>query len=213
VKTDDLIAALALDAAPVGPRGLDLRLVGAALAAAVLIGALVVVGIGVRPDLSSAMLGPTFWLKAGYTAVVAVAGGWLMSRLGRPGASVRGPLTGLLCVLAVAVVAGAANLMMAPPEMRMHTWLGHSWSFCARAITGLSLVAAPFIFFAGRSFAPTRPVLSGFVAGLTAGAIAATLYGLACNESTAAFVATWYSLGILAAGAVGAVVGRLLPRW
>ena len=64
-----------------------------------------------------------------------------------------------------------------------------------------------------RRLAPTRPMLTGAAAGFAAGALAATLYGLHCPEQAAAFVATWYTLGIGAATALGAIAGRRLLRW
>ncbi len=54
---------------------------------------------------------------------------------------------------------------------------------------------------------------TAFRAGLAAGGIAATMYGLHCPEWAASFVATWYSLGILASGVLGAVIGRRVLRW
>jgi hypothetical protein len=64
-----------------------------------------------------------------------------------------------------------------------------------------------------RGLAPTRPPLAGAAAGLAAGALAATLYGLHCPEQAAVFVVTWYTLGIATATALGAVVGARLLRW
>ena len=49
---------------------------------------------------------------------------------------------------------------------------------------------------------------------MASGGIAATAYGiLPCPESTVAFVATWYTLGVAAAGLIGAVAGRFALRW
>jgi hypothetical protein len=61
--------------------------------------------------------------------------------------------------------------------------------------------------------APTRPMLTGFAAGAFAGGVAATVYGLHCGESTMVFVGTWYTLGVLGTGLLGAVVGRWALRW
>jgi hypothetical protein len=61
--------------------------------------------------------------------------------------------------------------------------------------------------------APTRLGLAGAAAGLFAGGVGATVYGLYCEETAAAFVVVWYSLGMLACAALGAVVGRRLLRW
>jgi hypothetical protein len=64
-----------------------------------------------------------------------------------------------------------------------------------------------------RRLAPTRLARTGAAAGLLAGGLAAAVYGLYCQESTAPFVATWYTLGVGACAAVGAGLGRWLLRW
>jgi hypothetical protein len=213
MKTDDLIAALAAGAAPVRPRGLERALVLWALPAAL------AAFIGVwfyllpRADLTQAMGGAAFWMKAGYTAALAVGGGWLFSRLGRPGADVRAPGLAVLAVIGAAVALGAAELIFTPAEQRMALILGSSWKTCPPNIAFLSALAAPFLFWTARRFAPTSPTRAGAAAGLMTGALAATLYGLHCPESAAAFVAVWYTLGIAAATAAGAAIGKFWLRW
>ena len=64
-----------------------------------------------------------------------------------------------------------------------------------------------------RRLAPIHLERTGAAAGFAAGALAATLYGLHCPEQAAAFVATWYTLGIAGATAIGALTGRRLLRW
>jgi len=64
-----------------------------------------------------------------------------------------------------------------------------------------------------RGMAPTRPALTGFAAGAFAGGVAATVYGLHCGESTMVFVGTWYTLGVLGTGLLGAIVGKWALRW
>jgi hypothetical protein len=46
-----------------------------------------------------------------------------------------------------------------------------------------------------------------------AGGVGATVYGLYCQETAAAFVATWYTLGVAACAAVGALLGPRILRW
>lgn len=214
MKTDDLIAALAMDAPPASPAALDRRLLMWAFPAALAALAGVWFGLGgFREDLGEAVRGLTFWLKAAYTVALAVTGGWLFTRLGRPGASLKAPALALLAVVLTAAVLGSTDVLMRPADGRMTAFLGHSYRVCALNIAGLSLLTTPFVFWAARRFAPTRPTRAGAVAGLTAGAIAATLYGLYCQESTAAFVATWYSLGIAMSAAGGAVIGRFWLKW
>jgi len=61
--------------------------------------------------------------------------------------------------------------------------------------------------------APTRPRLAGAAAGLMAGGIGATVYGLYCQETAAAFTAVWYTFGMLIWAAAGALIGGRLLRW
>lgn len=213
MKTDDLIQALSTDLPPASSRRLDQRLLLCLIPAGVLV--LVAVGLclGFRPDLLTAMRGPTFWAKAAYTAVMTAAGFWLLARLGRPGARVRAPL--VLLGLALAMVAGLAmfELFTMPMPERMPAVMGDSARGCAPIIAILSALAAPVVFWAARAFAPTRPMLAGAAAGLLTGGLATTLYGLHCPEHTAAFVAVWYTLGMMLAVVGGAVIGRFAFRW
>ncbi len=61
--------------------------------------------------------------------------------------------------------------------------------------------------------APANPALAGGVGGLLSGAIGATLYAAHCNADSPLFVGAWYSLAILAMGALGALIGSRLLRW
>jgi hypothetical protein len=55
--------------------------------------------------------------------------------------------------------------------------------------------------------------VSGAVAGLLAGGLAATLYATHCPDDSPLFVAIWYSLAIALVVLAGAVVGRRVLRW
>ena len=213
MKTDDLVAALATDLPPTGVArlrtGLALVLIPAAL---LTLGGLALT-LGFRPDLDAAVAGPTFWTKAAYTVLAAATGAWLLDRAGRPGASLREPLISLAVVGVALVLAATVSLMITPETGRMAAIMGGSARVCSANVAGLSLLAAPFVLFGARRFAPTRPGLAGAATGLLTGGLAATLYGLHCPEHSAAFVAIWYTLGMAVPAAIGAVMGRGLWRW
>lgn len=213
MKTDDLIAALALDAPAVPSRRIERDLLLWMIPAGVLALCAVVFWLGLRSDLSAAIFGPTFWAKAAYTLALGVAGFWLLDRLGRPGSSARHPLILLGAILGLVAVLATIELIALPSGDRMSAMLGRSWRVCPRNIAVLSVAAAPFVFFAARRFAPTRPMFAGGAAGLLAAGLAATLYGLHCPEHTAAFVAIWYTLGMALSAIAGAVIGRFAFRW
>jgi hypothetical protein len=211
MKTDELITALSSDLPPEGPlnRRLLLWLVPAALVCLATVG----LWLGFRSDLADAMRGSIFWLKAAYTAALAVAGFWLLDRLGRPGAGARAPLVLLVVILLAALASALFEVSDMSASDRMMAVMGHSSRVCALYIAGLSIAAAPFVFWAARAFAPTRPALAGAAAGLLSAGLAATLYGLRCTEHSAAFVAVWYTLGIAVTATAGTIVGRYCLRW
>ncbi len=210
MKTEDLIDTLSAGIEPVRPARLNpLMLVGASVAAVLAVVAL----LGVRSDIHEAMRGSTLWMKALYTVALAAASIWLATRLGRPGVRAVPALAALAFVVGVAVVWGGAEMMTTPADERMADWLGGSSSVCGLNILLASLFAAPLVFLSARRLAPTRPMAAGAALGLATGALAATAYGLHCTETTAAFVATWYTLGVATAGLIGALVGRFALRW
>lgn len=213
MKTDDLIDALALDARPIRPGELELRLALALAAALVAAGLLAVNLMGYRPDLPTAAGLASFALKSAYTLGLAGAGLWLVSRLGRPGLASGRALAGLAAVLALGAGAAAAEAMAAGPEARMALLMGTTWDECPWLVASLGLVTLPPALWAARRFAPLRPGLAGAAAGLAAGGVAATAYGLHCPESSAVFLAVWYSLGVALVAAVGGLLGRLTLRW
>jgi hypothetical protein len=210
MKTDDLIEALAAGIEPVRPARVSPWMIGGALAVAV---TTVVITLGVLPDLAEAVRGAAFWAKAAYTGSLAIAALWLATRLGRPGVSIGMAGWTIAAIVGLASVVGTIELMLLPSEARMDDWLGFTWKVCALNILKISTVTAPLIFLAARRMAPTRPTQAGAATGLLTGAVAATAYGLHCPEVTAAFVATWYTLGMAAAAAAGAVIGRFALRW
>ena len=211
METDDLIDALAAGLEPAKPARPSLTLLIAAALAAVTTVALL---LGVRPDLGQALQGPIPWMKGLYTTALAGSGIWLATRLGRPGVDPRPAAFALLAVVAAAVLWGVIEMSLTPPERRMADWLGGTWTVCGRNIVLVSVFAAPLVFLSARRLAPTRPTTAGLALGLATGGLAATAYGLLhCGEATAAFVATWYTMGVAAAGLIGAAVGRFALRW
>lgn len=210
MKTDDLIEALAAGIEPVRPARLSLWMIGGALVIAALTVWLL---LDLRGDLAEAMLGATFWIKAAYTGSLAAASLWLVTRLGRPGTALGLAGWSVAAIVGLAGLAGAVELLLLPPEARVDDLMGFTWKVCAINILKVSAVTAPLIFLAARRLAPTRSMQAGAAAGLLTGAIAATAYGLHCPEATAAFVAVWYTLGMAAASAFGAVIGRFALRW
>lgn len=213
MNTDDLIEALACDARriPAGRAGRRVACcTGMALAAAAVV---VWLTLGLRPDLGTVGDDPGFLMRQAYTLSIAGFGGLLLLRLGQPGAPLRLPLIGLAVTATIILIAVIAEQSALSGASHVDAWLGQSWRWCTLRVVAISLVATPFLFIAARRLAPRRPTEAGFAAGLVAGAVAASAYGLYCPEVTVSFMASWYSLGILGAGVIGSGVGRFVLRW
>lgn len=213
MKTDDLIETLVADLSPAPPRAVGGRFALMALAGGAAALALLLAWLGPRPDLSLAMAGAMFWMKAGYACVLAVAGLWAVERLARPAGSPRGGLILGLGAIGLLLALGATQMMATPEEQRMAAWLGGSWRQCPIRILMLSIPTLVLTLLVLRRLAPTRLALAGAAAGLFAGGVATAIYGLHCPETTRAFVATWYSLGVALSAGLGAVVGPFVLRW
>lgn len=212
MRTADLIELLARDVRATPPGVVNRRLLAALLAGGAVTLAIVVLGLRCQPLLAAAQQ-PWFWMKAAYTGLLTLAGAAIVRRLSVPGARMgMAPLAAGLVVLAMLAL-GAAQVLITVPTGRMALWLGHTWKVCSPLILLLALPIYVCLVAAIRRLAPTRLGLTGAGAGFTAGALAATLYGLHCPEQAATFVASWYTLGIAAATALGAVTGRRLLRW
>jgi hypothetical protein len=212
MDTDRLIRTLAAD------NDTRARPVGAVLATALLIAlpvsaAMLLVSLGVRPDVMTAMHNPFFDLKFVVTLALALPAIAISLHLSRPEASLRG--WAWLLLLPVAVLAlGISGEMMLPQRLPMMTRLiGSNSRVCLTAIPAFSLPLLAAALFGLRHGAPARPALAGALAGLLSAGLAATLYAAHCNDDSPLFVATWYTLATALVTAIGALLGARLLRF
>ncbi|HEY4199298.1 MAG TPA: DUF1109 domain-containing protein [Devosiaceae bacterium] len=211
--TDNLIDALVEDMRPV-KRGAIIGRLMLALALALPISAVIMLALlGLRPDMPVAVTTPIFWIKSGYTLVLAAFGGLAVFYLARPGLSGRRALLAALAAFAVVALCSAFELAAAPAEIRQALIMGSSALVCPLYIIGLSL---PFLLsnlLLLRRLAPTNLALAGLAAGLFAGAAGAWVYSFHCTEETLPFLAIWYSGGIALVGLLGTLMGKWTLRW
>jgi hypothetical protein len=211
VKTDQLIEMLSRGDEHAPKPGQRLRIaltLGAGLAAGVV---MLVIGVGVRPDIGVALM--PVMMKAGFAALVAGLVLPLAMQLMKPGRPLGWRLAALgvfgLLIVAVTIVA----LMGELPENRMQAWTGGAFPWCLVLIPLLATPTAALLVWTLRAFAPTRLTLMGAAAGGLSGGVGAMAYAMYCPVDSVAFVTTWYSLGIAIAAALGALLGPRLLRW
>ena len=213
MKTDELIEALARHAEPVPASSAASRLTFGSLLGIAAAVPLMLMLLGVNPELSKDARVPMFWVKALFVASIALASWVAVRRLAQPGASARRPAWAVATPFVLMAALAAAVLVAAPPDARTSLVLGSSWQSCPVNITLLSLPALVLLLATARSLAPTRPRLAGGAIGLLAGSLGTLVYLLHCPELQAPFVATWYVLGMAIPAVLGALVGRRALAW
>ena len=212
METDQLIRTLAADNAHrARPVGLVLAL--ALLAAAPASVAMFFAGLGVRPDLMTAMHNPFFDLKFVVTLALAIPAIAISLHLSRPEVSLQG-WTWLLLIPVGLLLAGIASEMMMPQRLPMMTRLvGNNSRLCMTAIPLMSLPLLVAALIGLRHGAPTRPAVAGAIAGLLSAGLAATLYASHCTDDSPLFVATWYTIATALVTAIGALAGSRVLRF
>ena len=212
MDTDQLIRTLAADNVHRAPRvGFVLAL--ALLAAAPVALLIFFAGLGVRPDVMTAMHNPFFDLKFAVTLALAISAIMISLHLSRPEASLRG-WAWLLMVPVGVLAAAIAGEMMLPQRLPMMTRLvGSNSRICMTAIPLMSLPLLAASLFGLRHGAPTRPAVAGAIAGLLSAGLAATLYASHCTDDSPLFVATWYTIATALVTALGALAGSRILRF
>jgi hypothetical protein len=211
MNTDHLIRALSADLA-VSRSPLEARF-GAMLLPGFLISlALFAATLGLRPDFAVVIEDPRFIFKFVITLLLALCSALLIRRLARPGTEMRFQLWLLASVPVILVLAVAAELIALPRSLWMMKLVGQNAWMCLQCVP---FFAAPILIAALEALrwgAPTRPSLTGAVAGLLAGAIGAAIYAAHCPDDSPLFVAVWYSLAIAGVTVAGAIGARLTLR-
>jgi hypothetical protein len=213
MKTDDLVAMLSTNVEPIGS-GLVVRTISIAVAAgAALALGFMLVGLGVRADLTATRATVFLLLKVTFALTVVGVAMRYLTRLARPGAE-RGisPLAIAVPFAGIALL-GIINLGMAPSSHWNGMILGDEWLECLLSIPIIAIVPFAVTIFAVRRAAPTNLVRTGAVAGLIAGGISAMAYALHCTDDSLPFVAVWYGGTIVLCTLAGAALGPRLLRW
>jgi hypothetical protein len=212
-KTDDLIASLAADAAPVTP----IRpgpVLGLFLLAAAALFALCMMTGDARPDMAQAMGHPMFWWKMGAFALPATAASVGVALALRPEAELGHVWRTIAALSLVALLAGVALSPGAGAGYLARIWRPEAWN-CLKSVLGMGLPMAALFAFALSRGAPTRPMEAARMAGLAAGSWAAAVFALACPVDDPLYTLVWFtiSVGLVALAASLAVPPLLRASW
>ena len=213
MKTDELIALLSTNPEPVD-RWLAVRTLRLALGTgSVLALAITIVGLGVRPDLTTARALIFVVVKLVF-AVGIVSLAWIyLARLARPGAQRKTSSFLIAMPFLVIAVLAAISLGLAPSSHWDKMIAGDQWLECLVSVPVIAIVPFAISVWAVRRAAPTNLARTGAFAGLVAGGVSAMAYALHCTDDSLPFVAVWYSGTIVLCTLAGAALGPRLLRW
>jgi hypothetical protein len=212
MKTDDLIKAIAADAAASMP-SVGVRMTAALAAGGSVAVALFVLNLGVRPDVLDALQTWRFDTKLAIALLTFAGALWATARLARPDADRRLALAALLLPLLALAIAAGWELSFSPVATWSARAIGSNSKLCVVSIIAMSIAPLSALLLALRAGAPSSPGMAGAAAGLAAGGLAATLYATHCTDDSPMFVALWYIPAVLVITLVGAAAGRRVLRW
>lgn len=213
MNSHDLINMLATELQPV-PRHAVAKRNTLVLLTGVLVSLILLCLIfGVRQDLPQASQQLAFWIKLGVPLSNALLGLSIVLALAYPGQRPR--VAYWLLTLPILCLWGWALWVWTgtTPSLRMGLLWGSTWKVCVMNITLLAVPVAIASLLVLRHLAPTRPILTGALAGWFAGGVGAGVYALHCPEMAAPFLAVWYVLGMLLPTVIMAYLGHRWLRW
>jgi hypothetical protein len=212
MDTNQLISALAADVRrPVA--SLSSVWWGAAGLAIALAAAVFYATLGPRPDIAAAAETTRFVFKFVVMITLAASAFSVARPLSRPGETWRKALPLLTAAPALLAIAVISELVLLPPNTWSAKMVGTNSMTCLAYIPLIGIGPLTIFLMALRHGAPTSPAIAGAVAGLLAGGIAGTFYAAHCTDDSPLFVATWYTIAIVALASVGAVGAYRLARW
>jgi hypothetical protein len=211
MDTDTLIARLSADTTRVLRQAAPVRVAAWAGIGVLLSLILLVSALEYRSDLSKAVGLTSFWAKAAFTSSIGAFGLLFVEDLSRPD-SAPPPWLWLALPLALLAAVATVQVLSTEPGQRWAMIMGPGWT-CLPMILALSSPIFILLIACLRSLAPTRLATTGAVAGMAAGGLGATVYGLSCHQESAIFLLTRYTTAIALLGAIGALTGPRLLRW
>jgi hypothetical protein len=174
---------------------------------------IMLVGLGIRPDVMTARALMFLLLKLAFTVGIVGVALVYLTRLARPGGERKTPSVSPVIPFAAIVLLSAISLGFAPSSHWNKMVMGDQWLECLLSIPIIAIVPFAVIIAAVRRAAPTNLARTGAFAGLVAGGVSAMAYALHCTDDSLPFVAVWYGGTIVLCTLAGAILGPRLLRW
>lgn len=209
MKTDDLIELLARQP-EVMPRISPMRELVLALSGGVVVAfALMVLLLGLRPDLETAVASPLFQQKIACLALLLATSVAAAHLSGIPGRHIGG-IEGLRWIVPIWLVIATTSSLLASRDEPLAMFHSPTILRCLVTIPFLSVIPSMAMIWVIRRAAPISAERSADAIGWAAGATGALAYAFHCQADQPAYLLIWYGLAI----ALTVVVTRLIAtRW
>ena len=212
MMADTMIDRLVEDLTPVRPlkarNGLALTLAVAAVFAV----AVAIMG-GVRDDIMMGIPHPMFFLRGGALLLLGVTSSYAVIAMSQPavGNSFKGWVWALIAALLFPATAAVMAMMAAPDNIAILVPRYGVECLVISMLVGTGIATAQVLWL--RRGAPVALDRTGWLVGMSSGALGAAAYSLHCPFNSIFYVGLWYSLAV----AICAILGRLivphLIRW
>ncbi|MDO8413489.1 MAG: DUF1109 domain-containing protein [Gallionellaceae bacterium] len=210
LDTEKLIASMARDASPVTPAPHPFMLGAKWLAAAIIYIALVLVFMGLRPDIVFKLRSPIFIAELVLLASIIISTALSAALLSFPDLHqkrwvVYTPIVAVVFFILLIFLSWWADFPPVPlPRHNVQ---------CLLSIACLTLLPTAWMFYTMRGLASTHPYWTGSIALLSAFSIGALSLRLSEQTNSLIHVIQWHYLPMLAVGLIGLLLGKILLRW
>ena len=211
-NTDKLIEQLAGELRPVHAMRFreGLGWFGLALTATL---AIVLVWLGLRPDVLAGHLSPLFLISQGLFLLLGLAAGTTVLVMANPNVGNRHD--GWKWALAMGMLLPAAAIIIAVVNAAQQPafFLPEHDIFCVVHGLGFGIFTAIVLTLWLRRGAPASPERAGLLAGIASGALGVFAYAFSCAFDSIYHVGFWHAVPVAVAGAIGRLAIPPLTRW
>lgn len=212
--TDPLINKLVADLNPRKPL-VNFNLWMHCTACLILITAMILGCMGLRGDYAQAIqTGAMFW-KPGLFFLAWLGSLMLISDISRPSGKIKGlHLIPLVLGATLLVWQFAAQATQYSFQTMAKSLSDGSVPYCLSVILGCGSAVLAMIWKVWfRKTASPHPAFIGFLAGISAGTLAATAYAVHCDKDSIFYIFAYYILPIAALGILSSIMGKKFLAW
>lgn len=212
MMANKMIDRLVDDLTPVKPLKIRDGLALTLVVAAVLAAAVAMIG-GVRDDIMTGVPHPMFFLRGGALLLLGITSSYAVIAMSQPavGNSFKGWIWALVAALLFPATAAVMAMMAAPDNIAILVPRYGTECLAISIMAGTGIAAVQVLWL--RRGAPVALGRTGWLVGMSSGALGAAAYSLHCPFNSIFYVGLWYTLAVAICAILGRLVVPRLIRW